>query len=323
VCLLLAFFPHGDPQLGASGSRIPGDFLIVGRNRLLCQGFPNIGSPERLFDPPVFQRVEADYSRSSARFHDSRQCREQSVERSEFIVHGNSQCLEHPGCGVHSTKARDATSHKISQLCRGCQWLCLSLLDDLAGDASAIALLTIFPEYIRKRDLTESIHQVGRGFAAGWIESHIERPIVPEAESSTGLFQLVRAEPEVCQDAIDGGDSEIRQDIGQLIEVRMNQGDWKSAHPRSCEVEHIRILVESDQTTRIAQFFSNESGVPSGSDRAIDPGFSRHGIEESESFRRQHRKMPGLTFGGHTVFREAGQGEGEPGGEGATGLFLV
>jgi hypothetical protein len=50
--------------------------------------------------------------------------------------------------------------------------------------------------------------------------------------------------------------------------------------------------------------------VPSCSDRAIDPGFSRHGIEESESFRRQHRAMPGLTFGGHTVFREGGQGEG-------------
>jgi hypothetical protein len=49
--------------------------------------------------------------------------------------------------------------------------------------------------------------------------------------------------------------------------------------------------------------------VSSRSDRAIDPGFPGHGIEEPESFRRQHRLVPGLTLGGHTVTREMGQGE--------------
>jgi hypothetical protein len=59
--------------------------------------------------------------------------------------------------------------------------------------------------------------------------------------------------------------------------------------------------------------------MASRSDRAIDPGFARAGIEEPESFRRQHRLVPGLTLGGHTVTRKMGQGETMTGGDGGGG----
>lgn len=55
---------------------------------------------KRLLHPSIFARMEGQHRYPPSRFHTRRQLSQPGVQRTELIVHFNSQCLKHPPHGI-------------------------------------------------------------------------------------------------------------------------------------------------------------------------------------------------------------------------------
>lgn len=87
----------------------------------------------------------------------------------------------------------------------------LAIAYDAPGDLARASLLAVFKDQISQFALRKSIHQIGRGFFAALIHSHIKRRI------------RGKAKPPVASVKLDRRDSKIREDPSRFVHSRFVQ----------------------------------------------------------------------------------------------------
>src|SRR5262249_47998250 len=95
----------------------------------------------------------------------------------------------------------------------------------------------------------DAAQKICRGFAAGRIHAHVERPLGPEREAALGPVELRRADAQIDHETIDRHCAERAQNRGCFGEVAVNQRDAVAdrRQPLSRRLDGARIAVDADQ----------------------------------------------------------------------------
>ncbi len=91
------------------------------------------------------------------------------------------------------------------------------LPDHLRDDPGGELLLAVLPQDAHEIAGGVGVEYVGGGQAGGRVHPHVQRRVDRVGEAAVGAVQLHRRHPEVEQDAVDGGDSEIVEHCGDLV----------------------------------------------------------------------------------------------------------
>jgi|GEM_PF-6817251 len=120
----------------------------------------------------------------------------------QLLVDGDPQGLKGERRRVEpSTTPPHGLLDDPDQLARGAK---RTLLDDGPGNAARLSLLTIVIEDIRQLLRRELVDQVGGGRPARrGIKAHVQRPLGHERETTVGVSELERRQPQIEQDTVD------------------------------------------------------------------------------------------------------------------------
>src|SRR5262249_60545630 len=147
---------------------------------------------------------ESDPARAPATLEELRRGLERLLQRGQLLVDGHAQGLEGTGGHVRAVRpggARHAGLDRIYQLRGGHERSPLPPLDDAAGDAPSVTLLSVLEQDARELGLGETGQEVGGGTTVARIEAHVEGLVVLETEAATGRLALGRRQREVAQES--------------------------------------------------------------------------------------------------------------------------
>ncbi len=107
---------------------------------------------------------------------------------------------------------------------RRCRWVRPGARgDDGARDPTRVRLLAVRPDEPRQGVLVEGRHELAGGDAGGGIEAHVQGSLGAEAEAPLAFGQLVGAQPEVQQDAVDLAEARVPGDLTEAPEVGVTE----------------------------------------------------------------------------------------------------
>ena len=87
--------------------------------------------------------------------------------------------------------------HQTGKLCGRRDRLTRPLSDNVSRDPPRRPFLAVLPNDVGQFAFAQTIDQIRRRAAEARIESHVERAVVPEAEPTRRVIQLIGREPQV------------------------------------------------------------------------------------------------------------------------------
>ena len=132
---------------------------------------------------------------------------------------------------------------------------------DLACDAPAKTLLPVSPDQVGQLLFAEPLQQGAGRFALRRIHAHVERSLLLEAEAAFCQVDLIRANAQIGQHAVDLVDSLLLQHDPQLGEVGLDESNGQAGQARLGQVEHGRVLVEAEQPAQRPEPFGDQPGA--------------------------------------------------------------
>ena len=189
------------------------------------------------------------------------------------------------GDAAATTAARSAARHQATLRTRR---------QDRFRDATCMAFLTKRREDAGELSVRRAVDEVERGEAWFFIEPHVRRRIGREAEAPRRIGQLVAAEAQVEEDAVERDESLLARDVVEGCEVGLAQdGTLAVLRQHALRLRDGRpIGVEAKQATIRRRGLQQPIGVPSASDRAIRDGAARRRVERGENLVDQDRQVP-------------------------------
>ncbi len=226
--------------------------------------------------------MKTDHRQSSAGRQAVGKLLHRRPQRAQFVVYRDSQGLERPRGRIDPLpRARpgNAAADDIGHLGGGANRLARARGDDVPSDAPAEAFLSILIDQVGQLFFVQSSQQLPGRLADVRVESQVQWPFGVEAEPSPRIGQLVAGKSQVQQDAVDRGDLQLTQHLGQLSIIGMDQ---LNRQPRQAAFgcgQRRRIAVQRHDQARGSHAPGKTSRVATGAQRAVDEGLACSGIE--------------------------------------------
>ena len=116
-----------------------------------------------------------------------------------------------------------AAATMAGQPIRGVDGRDLALLHDGARDPAGVGLLAVAPDEPGQGVLVQGRHEFAGGDAGGRVETHVQGSFGAEAEAPLPFGQLVRAQAQVQQHAVDLAEARVAGDITEAPEIGMTE----------------------------------------------------------------------------------------------------
>ncbi len=220
---------------------------------------------------------------------------ERPFEVFQLVVDGDPQGLKRPRCRVMSAppgRCGDDPRTEFGQLPRSANRRRAAPFDDLTGDPSGERFFTVPPQQLHQVRFLETFQPLPGRCALLGVEPQIERCIGCETEAAGRVGQLVGAETEIEQDAVDGLDTQIGQDGIQFGVAGLPQQNLRRIEAGFGQAQHVGVSVQSDEASRSAQMWQNSFCMAARSDGSVDDGLTRLRIEVTEHLPNKDRNVP-------------------------------
>ena len=249
-------------------------------------------SGEYLLHETIFEWMESDNHDDSSWAKQPECLIERLLYMSEFIIHSDTQRLKYSKRGflVEARRAYDLKKLE-SSMYRGD----FPSLHDLWSDEPWFLLFSISREYTSKLRSIERHHEITRSTSLRPIESHIERSIEPQRESSISLIKMDTAHSEI-----------IEYDVHTLYTFWLKsflegcEAQWEifllymrgdGAEVYFCLGEILTISIESYEYAMI-HLSTQKSRMSAKSERRIDDdGWGIERGEYLENWRKEYWRM--------------------------------
>ena len=164
-------------------------------------------------------------------------------------------------------------------------------LDQVAGDAAAVSLLSVLVNQIGQSIGVKPFDQPPRGLAAGRIEPQVERSGRVEAESPLGIGQLIARKSQVQQDAINVFDFQLRQHRGQFAIAGSHEFHRQSGQTAFGRRQGRRVAIERHDKSLAPDALGQGSRVAAAAQGAVDQRLPGPRVEPLEHRGQQDAHM--------------------------------
>lgn len=192
----------------------------------------------------------------------------------ELSIDGDAQRLKDASGRVPRGIVRAAGSagccNGVGQVARRANRAARAPFDEFAGHLAAVRFFGVLDKEFFKTGFIEPFEQRPGRLTLCRIETQIERTFAAKAEASISICELVRRQPEVEQNAIDGRYSDLLKDIGELGITGVNKPAVRGDEVSSRMGQHHRVAVQADQCSARTDLFQDFAAVASGANRPID-----------------------------------------------------
>ncbi len=188
-----------------SSPRIDRDLALRRANRTARHHFQPLVVAKRLLHQSVLKRMKTHDGQAAARTQAIGQPPQRHFQPFKLFIDGDPQCLKRSRGRIDAigSAPRHGAADQLRELLRRSHRRLPPPRDDLAGNSPAVAFLAQLKEHVRQMFFTQSLEQPPRRFAAGRIESQIERSVAMETESALHVGQLVARHSQIEHDAVD------------------------------------------------------------------------------------------------------------------------
>ena len=174
------------------------------------------------------------------------------LDTAQLVVDGDADGLE-GALGGMLLLAQSGSGHggadDAHQLQGGLDGLLGPAGADGAGNAGGVTLLAVIVEDTLQLVLTPVVDDLVGGQGVFIVHTHVQRGVGHIGEAAAAVVQLGGGNAQIQQDAVDAVDVQVTQDLCDLAEVGMDQGDPVSigGQPLPCRLQRNRVPVDADE----------------------------------------------------------------------------
>ncbi len=193
---------------------------------------------------------------------------------------------------------RQGVADDLDQAGAGGEGLLGPLVDDGGDDASGLLLLAVGAQDPDQVAGGVGVEDLGGADAGRLVHPHVERGVLGVGEAAAGLVELHGGDAEVEEDALDAGDAEPLQHLGQLVVDGVDEGGAVAVAGEALagEAQRLLVAVEGDEA---GGGEGGEQGlaVAAEAEGAVDDDGARFGEgrgEEVEAAAEHHGDVAGV-----------------------------
>ncbi len=255
--------------------------------------------------------MERQDGNATARIQTAGKISQKTVERREFIVHGNAQRLEDATNGIidlviHYLAQKGAADGFGQRGRRGKDLSCKS-----SGQRGGLRFIGIFLQEDGEVLGAGPLQHGGGGLTALRVHPHIERPREFDRETAFRIIKLHRRNAEVGKNHIGTGELLGGEDFGKSGEIAAVRHEGLGSKPERAQPRlRLRQLdginVQTDETSPGLQLWQQFTRVAAVTQRAIHDNFARLRIQYLENLRDHDRPVrAGRRLAGSENFRDS------------------
>jgi len=178
---------------------------------------------EHSFDDAIFARVVGENGAASVGSKERKRLPQGVLEDLELAVDLDTNRLKRLASRMATGttgRRRNGVANDLRQLRSGGD---RTSRDECAGDARCMTLITVSAKDRGQVALVRSVDKIRCGSTTAAVHSHVEGPIVAEAEPTVGVVELWRADPKIEQAARDPIDTDAPHGVGDPVETGVAQ----------------------------------------------------------------------------------------------------
>ena len=236
--------------------------------------------------------MERNHCQAATRREDRFSCDEATLQFAQLIVHGDTQRLEGPRCGIALVFRREThrATHDLGQLAGCLDSLDLAGLDNGVRDPAAAAFLAVAPEDVGELHFVGFVHEIRCGWPA-LFHAHVERAVPTEGEAALGTIELHRRHTKVERHTVDIIDALGGQQLGHVAEAALDQLQTGRITLGQGPASSNRIRIAIDGNHPAVGAIEHRRGVATATEGAVDIATAVARIERLDHFARENRDM--------------------------------
>ena len=235
------------------------------------------GVAEDVLDNAVLARVIAQHRAPALRGEQIQSLGERTFEHGELVVDFDADRLKGLAgrvSGVAASCGGNGIAHDLGQLTRRGD---RAGGDDRTGDATGVALVAVALEDPCEGPFVGGVDEIGGRATLAAIHSHVERPVVAEAETSVGEVELRRTHAEVEQCTRQSFGAERLHRCSETVEASVADRDPIAVCSESSAGGGQGHLVTIETEDRDAAVCCQQcSGMAGSAERGVDDDAVRH-----------------------------------------------
>ena len=139
--------------------------------------------------------------------------------------------------------------HHVRQLQSAGEALLFSGSDDSPGDTPGESFFPVLTNDAGELRDARGVYEVFGGTLRVRVHSHVEGPVVSEAEPSLGVVEVEGRNPEIREYDIEGLSRQALAQMGKIPEVCLYELNPSTVEPFRGDLQDLRILIQPDQLT--------------------------------------------------------------------------